>query len=188
LEQSIFILTSDHGEAFMQHGKIQHNTTVFDEMIHVPFIVRFPKELGLFPIRINRVSSLIDVALTLSDIFGVPCQGMFSGTSFSPFIFGADPLDDYIYAETLLTNARAIRDSTYKYMESPEGRMLFKISEDSSESSNLIDELPVTAGYYQQLMRPHKGERPTGSPANRVDVNKLSNDTIRKLKELGYVK
>ena len=188
LEQSIFILTSDHGEAFMQHGKIQHNTTVFDEMIHVPFIVRFPKELGLFPIRINRVSSLIDVAPTLSDIFGIPCQDMFSGTSLIPFIFGADPLDDYIYAETLLTNARTIRDSTYKYMESPEGRMLFKISEDSSESSNLIDELPVTAGYYQQLMRPHKGERPAGSPANRVDVNKLSNDTIRKLKELGYVK
>ena len=188
LEQSIFILTSDHGEAFMQHGKIQHNTTVFDEMIHVPFIVRFPKELRLFPIRINHVSSLIDIAPTLSDIFGIPCQGMFSGVSLIPFILGSDPLDDYIYAETLLTNARTIRDATYKYMESPEGQMLFKISEDSSESRNLIDELPVIAGYYRQLMRSHKGERPAESPANRVDMNKLSDETIRKLKELGYVK
>ena len=73
-------------------------------------------------------------------------------------------------------------------MESPEGRMLFKISADVSESRNLIGEFPVTTGYYQQLMRSHKGERPAESQGNRVDVNKLSDEMIRKLKEVGYVK
>ena len=38
------LVTSDHGEAFLEHGRVGHNTTVYDEMLRVPFILRLPEE------------------------------------------------------------------------------------------------------------------------------------------------
>ncbi len=68
LENTIFIITSDHGEAFLQHERMLHGTTLFDEMTHIPFIIRFPKELALPSRRINHLASLVDVAPTLAAI------------------------------------------------------------------------------------------------------------------------
>ena len=45
-DDALIIVTSDHGEAFWQHGEQGHNTTLYDEMLHVPLIVRFPKGKG----------------------------------------------------------------------------------------------------------------------------------------------
>ena len=40
--ETVFIVTSDHGEAMFQHGTWGHNYTLFDEMVQVPLLVRFP--------------------------------------------------------------------------------------------------------------------------------------------------
>ncbi|MFQ5416033.1 MAG: sulfatase [Myxococcota bacterium] len=42
IDEAVIVVLSDHGEAFLEHGRMLHTSTVFDEMIHVPAIVRFP--------------------------------------------------------------------------------------------------------------------------------------------------
>ena len=48
-EQSIVVLTSDHGEEFLDHGGLEHGHTLYDEMLHVPLIVRVPGFRHLLP-------------------------------------------------------------------------------------------------------------------------------------------
>ena len=41
-DESLIILTADHGEAFYEHGHWQHSTSLYEELIHVPLIVKWP--------------------------------------------------------------------------------------------------------------------------------------------------
>ena len=189
LNKSIIFLTSDHGESFMEHGKMLHSSTVFDEMIHIPFLIRFPQEAAIQPKRIHQIASLIDIAPTLADIFGIEPHDNFSGESLLPLIYNNTRSEAFIYSETLLTNSRTIRDLQYKYiLSSKDGQMLFNIADDPLEQHNIIDEFPITAGYYRQLMQPFLKRSRIDSSNNEVDINKLSDETIQNLKGLGYIK
>lgn len=63
-ENTLFILVADHGEEIDDHGGWQHDQSLYEELVHVPLIVRFPKKqhAGL---RISTPVSLIDVAPTI---------------------------------------------------------------------------------------------------------------------------
>lgn len=41
-EDSLIILTADHGEAFYEHGSWQHGWTLYEEIVHIPLIVKWP--------------------------------------------------------------------------------------------------------------------------------------------------
>lgn len=69
-EAILISLVADHGEEFFEHGNKSHFKTLFDESLHVPWIVRYPGviEPG---IRIGGVAGLEDVAPTLLGLAGV---------------------------------------------------------------------------------------------------------------------
>ncbi len=58
----VIVWTSDHGEAFMEHGQQGHNSSAYDEMLRVPLAIRGP---GLAPRRVEAPASLLDLAPTL---------------------------------------------------------------------------------------------------------------------------
>src|SRR5262249_16002204 len=78
---TIFLIAGDHGEAFGQHdGNFGHTLFIYDENVHVPFIVAAP---GLIErqIRVKRVASLIDTAPTLGDLTGIRLYERAAGRS-----------------------------------------------------------------------------------------------------------
>ncbi len=83
--KTIVIVTSDHGEAFGEHGLIRHGFEVWEELVHVPLIIYVP---GQPPRRVAARRSLIDLTPTLLDAFGVAQQG--------EFVRGASLLDDVL--------------------------------------------------------------------------------------------
>jgi arylsulfatase A-like enzyme len=83
LQNTIVIFLSDHGEEFMDHGKYQHDQ-VFDELLHVPLIVRFPAQLenAGFKGRVGELVELVDVAPTVAELLGVSAANVeWSGRS-----------------------------------------------------------------------------------------------------------
>lgn len=69
-EPFLFVHTSDHGEAFLQHGQQGHNTSVHREMTHVPWILwgaGLPRGL-----EVEAPVSLLDVGPTLRDLCAIP--------------------------------------------------------------------------------------------------------------------
>ena len=70
-ERTIVIVAADHGEAFREHGRMLHTYTLFEEMIHVPLMVRFPSRFGELPRRWGGVVELRSLVPTLCDALGI---------------------------------------------------------------------------------------------------------------------
>lgn len=58
LEETIVVLTSDHGDAFGEHGRLLHSTQLFDEMLRVPLFVRIPDQAGEVAARPIQLADL----------------------------------------------------------------------------------------------------------------------------------
>ncbi|MCP4397984.1 MAG: sulfatase-like hydrolase/transferase [bacterium] len=187
LERAIVIITSDHGEGLMQHKRMLHGSTLFDEMIHIPFIVRLPNALNVSPRRISHIASLIDVTPTLADIYGIE-PADFSGKSLLPMIFHDRAVKPFIYSEALVfKNLRTIRDLEYKYISSPKQKMLFDLTNDPLEQHNLAKKLPVRTGYYNQLLHRWMQQYPETFSAGQMDMDTQDAEVLDNLKDLGYI-
>lgn len=60
-DEALIVVTSDHGEAFWQHGRRGHGGFLFDEELRVPLVVKFPAGRGPVGARVDRLASLVDV-------------------------------------------------------------------------------------------------------------------------------
>jgi hypothetical protein len=80
-ENTLFILFGDHGEAFQQHdGNSGHSMFVYDENVHVPYIIAAPGLLQRQS-RARATASTIDTAPTVLDLLGLPIPEGFQGSS-----------------------------------------------------------------------------------------------------------
>jgi choline-sulfatase len=68
-DDTILILTADHGEEFREHGGAIHSLTCYVESVHVPLIVRIP---GFEPMRISSRVALTDLVPTLLEAMSLP--------------------------------------------------------------------------------------------------------------------
>lgn len=80
LENTIVVLTADHGEEFLEHGGLGHGTSVYGELVNVPLIVYFPKQL-VGGRRIDHITQHIDLAPTLLELMAVEKPQSFRGGS-----------------------------------------------------------------------------------------------------------
>jgi arylsulfatase A-like enzyme len=76
-DSSVVLVVSDHGEAFFEHGEQGHNTTLFDEMLHIPFILRLPPRADVEHVDTGQVVALSDVVPTILGFVGLaPAPGV----------------------------------------------------------------------------------------------------------------
>ena len=106
------VLTSDHGEEFLEHGKLVHEQ-VYHENLHVPLLVVRPGGSG--GRRVRTLVQSVDLAPTLLELAGVPLgrRPAMSGRSFVPLLTGdgRSPGRD-AYAEAFVTRDRTVYRQT----------------------------------------------------------------------------
>lgn len=137
-ERAILIVGADHGEAFGEHGTYQHTKTIYEELIHVPLLIRGP---GIAPRRISEHVGLIDLGPTILDLFGVETPGTYMGQSLVPLLAGRpSTLDRPLAAEGRLRRAlfvgqslKVIEDARRKTIE------VYDLERDPNELVNLYD-------------------------------------------------
>lgn len=78
LDNTIIVITSDHGEEFKEHGSIGHKRSLHRELIHIPLIIHIP---GGEPRRIKREVSLIDIFPTVLDTLRIEHKEKINGLS-----------------------------------------------------------------------------------------------------------
>ncbi len=71
LDNTIFIVTSDHGEFFGEHGHIGHVFTTYNELIHIPLIIKYPPDFRMTEQKDDLVQ-LHDLFATLSEVVNSP--------------------------------------------------------------------------------------------------------------------
>ncbi|MCB9896881.1 MAG: sulfatase [Planctomycetes bacterium] len=86
-ERTLFVLVADHGEAFGEHGRLEHKETLFGEELRVPWVLRWP---GVLPAgrRLSDAAGLVDVAPTLAGLLGVDAPAPWQGRDLSPLLRG----------------------------------------------------------------------------------------------------
>ncbi|HDY64802.1 MAG TPA: DUF4976 domain-containing protein [Phycisphaerae bacterium] len=105
LDDTLFILTSDHGEELMDRGHVGHSScnlsgTLYDESIKVPLIMRYPKKLPAGMVVKQQVSH-IDIMPTIFDMIGLAIPDWMEGRSTMPLISGAEEtFREEVYTET----------------------------------------------------------------------------------------
>ncbi len=98
-DELTLIVTSDHGEAFYEHGKLAH-MQVYPEDLRVPLIMVHP-ELAE-PVRVPALVGLVDLAPTLYELMRVEPPARLSGRSLAPYLTAPDVrLGDEVYGEAL---------------------------------------------------------------------------------------
>jgi arylsulfatase A-like enzyme len=135
LDNSVIVLTGDHGQAFYEHGFFAHASYLFDEVMRVPLIIHAP---GLKPGIDQRPVQHIDVAPSILDLLGLPRHPSFQGES----LIGPTPALDksiYMVAQTSLAHEYGIIRSGWKlvYDSRSNKYRLYNLSNDPMERFDL---------------------------------------------------
>ncbi len=86
-EDTIVIVTADHGDEFFDHGSIGHRSTLYRELCHIPLVIRVPG--GQSGQRVPGLVRIYDLAPSLLDWCGLPPLAEAQGRSVRPFLDGA---------------------------------------------------------------------------------------------------
>jgi arylsulfatase A-like enzyme len=84
LADTLLVITSDHGEEFLEHGGVLHGRTQYDEVLRVPLIVVGPGVPA--QLRVHEPVSLIDVVPTVLARLGLPAPTDLDGLDLSPLL------------------------------------------------------------------------------------------------------
>jgi choline-sulfatase len=162
--KTLFVLTSDHGTEFCEHGRFDHGFTLYDEMVRVPLVIKLPDRAAAGTAIDARVGS-VDVMPTVLDLLDVPVpdevKGQMRGHSLVPAMTrGPLPPRD-VFSET------DYRAYTYKRsVVTPDGwkliytlesntRELYDLNADPGETRDRADADPRRADELQRRLFAH---------------------------------
>jgi len=204
-ERSLIVVTADHGEELFERGSYLHGHSLYDELLRVPLLVKFPAE-SAFPGTNESLTALIDVVPSLLDYLDVPIPPELDGASFMPVLAGrAREQRRYFFAEALAwgPEAKALRTREYKYiltrpgvpdyeprnplydsiLETGGSEKLYRITDDRGEERDVLDGHRDLAESFRKALEPlWTLERREGAPVE-LDPKELEN-----LRSLGYVR
>lgn len=186
--ETVVLVTSDHGEAFAEHGRMLHNNTVYDEMLRVPFILRMPQTFDRDDVDLERTATLADIVPTLLAAASMRPTSLLDGVDLlelsprAPMAANRSVVTRTAHPEPL----RSLRTPRWKVILTPSGQgELYDLAADPGEHHNTaFENLPIYVGLGQLLTR-----RLTALP--RLDpfarVEDLPDEEREMLKTLGYL-
>jgi arylsulfatase A-like enzyme len=185
-EHTIVLVTSDHGEEFLEHGRLEHGKQVYEESIHVPLILHVPGMAA----RRDRASVVqhIDIAPTLLQLANVPAPEQFHGRSMVPLLVGAELAPVAAVSQTSWRehHATALRSGEWKLVvdrvkDRPE---LFHLPSDPGETHDVRADHEALAETLQHEM----AARVAPTLAITVDAAGTRNPRLETaLESLGYL-
>lgn len=192
-ENSILIITADHGSAFFEHGLKAHRNALYDEVIRIPLIVRAPGRIAA-GVRCGEQARSIDILPTIIDILGLP-SAQVMGQSLTPALTGGKlPRGDLALSElfSMGLRMRSYRRPEHKLIHDEAGdrRVTFDLSSDPHEQRPLTDRgaSAVKGGlsdaeWAARWLDEFRAAFPAGGEASEIPT-----DVRKKLEALGYLK
>jgi arylsulfatase A-like enzyme len=204
-EETLFILTSDHGENIGEHGLMDHQYALYDTLVHVPLFVHGgPFEGG----DIDDLVQLVDVPPTVLDVLDIEApeaRGQFQGSSFHP---NTEATREYAVAEYLAPqpsmdalekrvgelseelrvfdrSLRALRTDRYKYIRGSDGaRELYDVQADPGEVTDVAESTPEVVAELDAQLDEWLG---SFDHAEHTDDVSMDDETKARLEDLGYL-
>lgn len=175
-EDTLIIVTSDHGEEFWEHVpecSPDHNHSLFDELLRIPLVIKMPggSHAGT---TIDSLARIHDVGPTIYDTAGIPLHAGATGASLLAYLDGRAKDERILYAGcTYMGPTRhCVRTSRYKYIRCPQTvsfrphfdvpeEALYDLASDPFEQTNVISEQPrIAAKLSERLDRERQTDLP----------------------------
>ncbi len=191
-DESVVVLTADHGEGLGDHGESYHGFFVYDSTVHVPLIVRLPGEVEGGRVVKDAVSH-VDIAPTLTELLDLDA-GAAQGRSLLPSIEGLEDGDSRrgVYAESFYAldhygwaPLRSLRTADYKYIETPDPE-LYALLEDPGELTNVLLDRRDTSRELRAAALELAAALDRAAPAT-VPEPDLDEQALAQLQALGYL-
>ncbi len=146
---TIFVLTSDHGEEFKEHGGNYHGSSLYEEQIRVPLIIAVP---GLKPTVVRSPAQLVDIAPTLLELLGIRVPESVRGRSLLPELMGQGDPDRAAFSE--VHTKKMVRWRHWKLIHDFRRSTfeLYDLLTDAAERVNLIGRRPRETGHLKSLL------------------------------------
>jgi arylsulfatase A-like enzyme len=106
-EDTLVIITSDHGTELFDHGQKGHRTTLYDEQLRIPLVLWFPARLA--PRVVDTQTRMIDLAPTILDLVDLGAPDGWLGESLVPLADGAPLGFDNVAVSELMSVGRELR-------------------------------------------------------------------------------
>lgn len=154
LDDTVVVVTADHGEEFFEHGRKGHDARLYDELLRVPLVVRFPRRVAPGQVVGAQVRQM-DVAPTILGLLGIAAPPGFAGprpaaVDLGPWIAGsgerpAPRLPAFASTAAYDGSGRnaqvALRTADAKYVEgltAPARAQFYDLATDPGERKNLL--------------------------------------------------
>jgi arylsulfatase A-like enzyme len=185
LEDCLIVVTADHGELLGEHGKMGHGTTLFEEEVRVPFLVKYPGN-EVAPGRTDRPVHHVDVLPIILDRLGLPLPSGGQG--------GVPPVEHPLLAEldtlSFMSDEgdfRALYLGRYKLLWNSLGNhALYDLATDPGEERNLSQTDPERTTSSIRLLEKYLASLP--EPGEAGPPRTLDEETLEALRSLGYVR
>jgi len=171
--RTIFILTADHGEAFLEHGLLEHGGRLHEEVVRVPLLLTGPGiPAGR---RVATPVAHVDLLPTILELFGLPAPAWSEGRSLVGLATGRDAdsafTDRALFSETRTSTALAaeqrliafpapsfmVRRGSRKLLRYPDGSggfryELYDVDSDPAERHDLYPKQAESAADLRALL------------------------------------
>ncbi len=203
LDETILIITSDHGENLSEHGMMDHQYCVYDTLAKVPLIIRYPdsftagsrekalvQTIDLFPSIAKILGATDDPALESiqgQSLLAADLQE--NGRDFAVTEYLAPQLHSFrreslTFDSKFTRQLRAIRTQTHKYIWASDGdHQLYHLQTDPGETHNVIDDDPETAVALAQQLEQWISQY----KRRQQDDMSIDESVVNRLEALGYI-
>jgi arylsulfatase len=201
-DETLLVVTSDHGEGLGQHGYYHHGLHLYEEQLRIPLIVRPPKGAAWTPGRVRGAVSLLDVPPSVLALIGVPAEGVFHGRPLPLEPTGPAVEPRWLVAQrrhystrdrgqygrfSADTSLHVVRgDEAFKYLRTGDGaEELYDLAADPGEQRDLAAENPAECRRLAARLDAELARlSPDADPAAHTEVDPRTEDL---LEELGYL-
>jgi arylsulfatase A-like enzyme len=144
-DRALMVFMADHGEEFLDHGGWLHGRSVYDELIRIPLIVKFPGQADAGR-RVAQQVQEVDILPTILEGQGlpVPAPPVIAGRPLQPVIRGGAPeppaVAEISHRGYVAHGMRTGKDKYIRVFSPAQAEMYFDLARDPREQANRIEE------------------------------------------------
>jgi arylsulfatase A-like enzyme len=199
-DDTLVVLTSDHGDQFGEQGKVGHGETLHNRIHHVPLGFRWPGHIEAG--RSDTPVQLVDVLPTVFELAGRDIPAERDGRSLVPIMAGAEVEAQPAFAEQISARGECLRlelsrdcrldrysvqTGRFKYVTSkvPEYERLYDLDADPLETRDILAEHPEESERHRELLRRYLADAPAARTPGAIVAPDAA--TRERLEALGYL-
>lgn len=197
-DNSVIIITSDHGESFGEHYLMDHGRALYEELIHVPLIIIGPN----IPMGVRRdfLVQNVDFMPTILELLKIQVPPSCQGKSFLKAMLSPDASEprnaafseasaerNWIkdYGESFNRDQKSIRTTEWKLLRSSNGeKELYQLNTDHEELWNLSEDKPEEVSKLMEELSQWERTVYSDKPESQKEIG---GETQKQLRSLGYI-